>query len=284
MKSGAIVVVAVFAVVFSPGSVAYAQDHAQYYVLDAFGGVHAGGGAPVITPATPYFGFDVAANVEYVAVGTSVAVGDGYIVLDKFGGVHYGGALAADPPPGGTTPYFGFDAARSVVRRDAPSRIVSATQSGAITLSTASPTYTVLATANITAPIDGWLYVTGTSHMGCAGSPGEDLVAFLDVNVDATTEAAPPGQGLATVRDCTVVTASNLIPTANRTVSIVVAVTAGSHAVNLLGRKEAGTGSVRFLGRSVTAKFIAHDALGGMSLPAITPTPVADLSAFRVLR
>ena len=35
-----------------------------YYVLDAFGGVHAGGGAPVLLPATPYFGFNVAQDLE----------------------------------------------------------------------------------------------------------------------------------------------------------------------------------------------------------------------------
>lgn len=31
-----------------------------YYVLDGFGGVHAGGFAPAISPPTPYFGFDIA--------------------------------------------------------------------------------------------------------------------------------------------------------------------------------------------------------------------------------
>jgi len=38
----------------------------QFYVLDGFGGVHAGGGAPAISPATPYFGFDVAVDLTYV--------------------------------------------------------------------------------------------------------------------------------------------------------------------------------------------------------------------------
>ncbi len=77
---------------------ARAQNHAPYYVLDAFGGVHAAGGAPAITPATPYFGFDVAASVEYIPVGTAAASGDGILVLDKWGGVHLGGALASNPP------------------------------------------------------------------------------------------------------------------------------------------------------------------------------------------
>jgi len=35
-----------------------------FYVLDRFGGLHAGGGAPVLLPGTPYFGFDVAHDLE----------------------------------------------------------------------------------------------------------------------------------------------------------------------------------------------------------------------------
>jgi len=35
-----------------------------FYVLDRFGGLHAGGGAPVLLPGTPYFGFDVAQDLE----------------------------------------------------------------------------------------------------------------------------------------------------------------------------------------------------------------------------
>ena len=34
------------------------------YVLDGFGGVHAGGGAPILLPGTPYFGFDVVQDLE----------------------------------------------------------------------------------------------------------------------------------------------------------------------------------------------------------------------------
>ncbi len=40
-------------------------DHARYYVLDGFGGVHAGGGAPIVAPATPYFGCDIARAITY---------------------------------------------------------------------------------------------------------------------------------------------------------------------------------------------------------------------------
>ena len=37
---------------------------AAVYVLDGLGGVHAGGGAPVLSPSTPYFGFDIARDLE----------------------------------------------------------------------------------------------------------------------------------------------------------------------------------------------------------------------------
>ena len=102
MRLRRITVVAVLAVLVSLGSVAQAQNHAQHYVLDAFGGVHAGGGAPVITPATPY---------------------------------------------------FGFDAARSVVRRDVPSRIGWSTLTPDVFFDTATTSFTTLTTATITAPV-----------------------------------------------------------------------------------------------------------------------------------
>ena len=35
-----------------------------YYVLDGDGGVHAGGGAPAVSPPTPFFGFDIARVLE----------------------------------------------------------------------------------------------------------------------------------------------------------------------------------------------------------------------------
>ena len=89
--------------------------HGHFYVLEAFGGVHAGGGAPAISPLTPYFGFDVAEDIEYFPSDASGSAG--ILVLDKLGGVHPGGGLAASPPLG-PTPYFGFDAARAIVRRD----------------------------------------------------------------------------------------------------------------------------------------------------------------------
>ena len=91
----------------------FAQQNG-YYVLDGFGGVHSGGGAPAVFPQTPYFGFDAAVDIVYIPPGASG--NDGVLVLDALGGVHAGGAIA-----GGSlapaTPYFGFDIARGIAAR-----------------------------------------------------------------------------------------------------------------------------------------------------------------------
>jgi hypothetical protein len=70
-------------------------------------------------------------------------------------------------------------------------------------------------------------------------------------------------------------------------VSIVVPVTAGPHTVYLLGRKDnvsTTTGTVRYVGRTVTAQFIAQDALGQLSLAESGAFPAGDPSSLRFLR
>lgn len=106
-------------------------QHAQYYVLDGFGGVHTGGSAPALSPATPYFGFDVAVDLEYVPSELSFQDRSGVLVLDRFGGVHRGGGLAGVLPGRDTTPYFGFDIARAVVYRDRRPLVFTASVSAA---------------------------------------------------------------------------------------------------------------------------------------------------------
>lgn len=95
----------------------------RFYVLDGFGGVHAGNGAPTISPATPYFGFDVAQDIEFFQAQGTVSAG--ILVLDKFGGVHRGGGLQSQPISP-MTPYFGFNIARAIVARDTKPRIMGA--------------------------------------------------------------------------------------------------------------------------------------------------------------
>ena len=74
-------------------------------MLDGYGGIHAGGGAPVMNPVTPYFGWDIARDMELNASG------NGYYVLDGYGGIHTGGAASTLTSP---TPYFGWDIAKDL--------------------------------------------------------------------------------------------------------------------------------------------------------------------------
>ena len=73
-------------------------------MVDARGGLHAGGGATTLAPGPRDFGFDIARDVEAVADGSVYA-------LDGFGGVHAAGGAPTIAP---MTPYFGFDIARDM--------------------------------------------------------------------------------------------------------------------------------------------------------------------------
>ena len=85
-----------YVVDYSNGEVLKIVTPVSGYLLDGFGGLHSLGGAPAIVPAPPYFGFDVAEDVELS--------GTGAYVLDAFGGVHARGVPVLTP----VTPYFGF--------------------------------------------------------------------------------------------------------------------------------------------------------------------------------
>lgn len=275
--------VALVFVILAVGALpARAQNHAPHYVLDAFGGVHAAGGAPAIVPATPYFGFDVATSIEYIPIGTAAASGDGILVLDKWGGVHRGGALVANPPSG-STPYFGFDAARDVVFRDVPPRIVSVAETSILDLHTASAAFSTLASATIYAPTGGFLHVLGRSYMGCVSSAGTDLVAELSANVDSTGPGPNRFQGWATWADCN---RASLVYFAsrNQTVSFVTYVPAGPHTVYLLGRKESGTGELRFADRTLVVQFVAQNSHGQITMPEPGVPTTTNWSAVRPLR
>lgn len=93
-------------------------QYAPFYVLDGFGGVHAGGGAPTITPAPTYFGWDIAKAIDYVPIAySSLIYGDGLIVLDGYGGVHKGGELSGIVATWTNSTYFGWNIARDIVYR-----------------------------------------------------------------------------------------------------------------------------------------------------------------------
>lgn len=231
-----------------------AQDFvAQHYVLDGFGGVHAGGGAPLISPGTPYFGFDIAADIAHVP-GTG---GDGILVLDRLGGVHRGGAVSSYSA---VTPYFGFDVARAIVYRNVPPRAVNNASAVPTSIAAASAIYTVIASATIEAPDDGFLLVTGTVGFACTGVLSTvDLTAELTLNVDSTSEpAAISNLGLVSYPSCPPSTTIH----DGRTLTHLFFVGAGTHVVNLLARKVGGSADLQLFGRSVTGIFIDQNSLG----------------------
>jgi hypothetical protein len=261
MPNRLVFLVAVAAVTFAAGGApAQAQLHAQYYVLDAFGGVHAGGGAPLIVPATPYFGFDVTADLTYVPVGTASAVGDGLLVLDKWGGVHLGGALAADPPSGGT-PYFGFDAARAIVFRDIVPRTVGSVSPLLPNFTSSATTFVSVVSATIFAPDDGFLLVAGGGTVQCDTNAGKARVRF-STNVDST--AGDPqilgGGGYAVDLNC----AEGNLPAAHNSFQKLYPVSAGTHTAYVLYRHNAGsfTASFTLLNPFITVTYIDASATG----------------------
>lgn len=252
-------VASVSLLLFLVAAPASAQNHAPYYVLDAFGGVHAGGGAPVVSPGTPYFGFDAAVGIEYIPVGTSTATGDGILVLDKFGGVHSGGALAAHSP-GGSTPYFGFDAARAIVYRDVPPRAAgSPSKSAALT----SSTYAVITSASIHAPDDGFLLVNATSNLWCFGVGG--VRGEAGINVDGNLALS---NYLTEFFDCSL-SASDV--TTNVGMTGFFPVSAGDHTIDLVGRRVSGALAFNFDASLITVLFVDQDGVG-----TSTPAPVAS--------
>ena len=255
----------------------FAQDHAAHYVLDAFGGVHAGGGAPVISPATPYFGFDVATDIAYIPVGTGSAQGDGILVLDKWGGVHAGGALAF-APPSSRTPYFGFDAARAIVYRDIPTKIgFMASGQGQTMDLTTNASFVPVLTMIFNAPVDGFVHVVGQAAMACKTQGNLYLLAALAVNVGVTSDPLPlSGIGLATFDDCNLIGGN--VWASTETYSIVLPIERGARFIHLLARKSAGTSDLRIFGRSLTVQFIGPNALGQTTVPGPTASPAGDLS------
>lgn len=228
----------------SVGSMVWAQ-HGQHYVLDAFGGVHAGGGAPVISPSTPYFGFDAAVDIEYIAVGTGVATGDGILVLDKFGGVHTGGALATDPPSG-PTPYFGFDAARGIVSRNIAPRAAGMYDDNSVVISGVN--FATVASVTIRTPDAGAVLAIATVEYACSTGVGTDARGVLALAADLGT---PVGNWFVRIESCS----AGLLHTV--TVSTLLTVSAGEHQIKLLGRKTSGTApNMAFGDRSLSALYV----------------------------
>ena len=191
-----------------------AGQEGQFYVLDGFGGVHAGGGAPAMSPATPYFGFDVAVDFTYVPAHQTIGGESGILVLDAFGGVHSGGPLRFDPPSG-ATPYFGFSAARAIIYRDRRPQVMSAVVqadgnlvqgSDGVTGATLTDTGRYLVTFDRS--IQNCAMVAGVglaSHVAFDGLPGT-LARSIRTGVETgfqgvNVEIVDPATGTASVAD-----------------------------------------------------------------------------------
>jgi len=230
-------------------------QHAQYYVLDGFGGVHAAGGAAVISPATPYFGFDVAADIAYVPLGTTAGHGDGILVLDEFGGVHSGGALASAPPVP-TPPYFGFRVAKAITYRNVPPRATGNTFYGTVNVTNSG--YLAMNTVSIDAPDDGHLLLVATVTIGCASTGSAGVLLDFALTVDTSTvSGVPTWRGHFLPNQCT------YFPTEVYTVTRLVPVSAGSHTVFLLAKDSGGGTKARLRTRVMNVLFVDQDGSGG---------------------
>jgi hypothetical protein len=208
-----------------------------YYVLDGYGGVHAGGGAATISPATPYFGWDIAKGIDYFAVANSASnYGHGILVLDGYGGVHKGGKLLGQSIS--ATPYFGWDIARDIVARIIPPRAAYSSYSSANTEVTSS-SYVSIRSVTLYLPDDSYVLITGTCSLG--NNHATDYVwARVALGVDGLTAL----DNLEAEHD---------LPSANHTHNWfnitrtqMTFVTAGSHTFYFLLRKMSGTGQVLY--------------------------------------
>ncbi len=159
------------------------------YVLDGFGGVNSGGGAPVMNPATPYFGFDVARDMELAATG--------YYVLDGWGGLHAGGGAAPMAGP----PYFGFDASADLELAPTGNYALDIfggvhANAGAPVLNPATPYFGFDAARDFELATGGGYYVFdawGGLHFGGGATPLAPLPPYFGFDASQDIEVVPGG-------------------------------------------------------------------------------------------
>lgn len=228
----------------------YAQQ-GQYYVLDGFGGVHAGGGAGALSGAPPYFGFDIARGIAY-APGV---LDGGILVLDGFGGVHTIGLGAVVP----ATPYFGFDVARGITYKNIPPRAAGVTDATNHVLS--SPTYQSIVSATVNAPDDGYVLVFATAGTFCTTSSGAASAQF-SLSVNSLTPDPALDLYHTDFTDCSNAAPGLGVPIEPIALTKLFAVGPGAQTVYLIGRRNAGTVNVSVSGASIVAVFVDHDGSG----------------------
>ena len=243
-------------------AVALVAQYAPFYVLDGYGGVHGGGGAPVITPATPYFGWDIARDFFYVPTSTSdTNYGDGLLVLDGFGGVHTGGKLSTVSLP--ASPYFGWDIARAIAFRRIDPQAYGAVSTTWTDYTSAAWTQVIAESMNMVLPDAGYVIVTISCNIvnPDASSPpsGKCIGADIAIGVNSTSSADAASIRTANLGDAYIPMGSgvNGYPTdiASLTRSFYFN-TGGTQRFYFLARRSFGTGTVRILHPSITCLYV----------------------------
>jgi hypothetical protein len=253
-----------FLLLLSPPS--YAQ-YVPYYVLDGYGGVHAGGGAAAITTnKPPYFGWDIARALNYVPVGYSGNYGHGVLVLDGFGGIHVGGNLWSTAPNPKTF-YFGFDIARDISFRTIPPRVNFGTYSSANQEITTT-TFVSVRSCTLYLPDDGFVIIGGGCSMGNNSTTyTKARVAF---GVDSTTAAA---DNIDAEVGLPQTTHPNHWQSVYRSQGVFCA--AGTHTFYLLIREQsASAGTVLYYDPHIYAVYIDMNAMGYSVAPDISGTTI----------
>lgn len=231
-----------------------------YYVLDGWGGVHAGGGAAAISPTSSYFGWDIAKAIDYFAVAnSSTNYGHGILVLDGYGGVHKGGKLSGQSVAAST--YFGWNIARDIVARIIPPRANYSSYNVGNTEVTSS-TYVVIRSVTIRLPDDGYVFMAANCALGNNHATVDTTCRFA-FGVDGTT----PVDGIERYIDLP----SNAHPNHwhSATITQMDFLTAGQHTINFLIREAtAGSaGQVLYFDPTLCVILIDQSYYGTSGLP-----------------
>ena len=247
--------VALGLVVFSTPSFG---QYFPYYMLDGYGGVHAGGGAPAISPTTYYFGWDIAKSIEFFPVAYSSAIhGDAVLVLDGYGGVHKGGKLSGLAVS--ATPYFGWNIARGIVARwFHPQANYSTLNTDNLTIT--STAFASLQSVTLVFPNDGYALVSAGCSMGNNSTAGF-VRACIALGLDSTTDAIDNIEREIGLKQWV---EGQLDQWGSVNLSQMKYVTAGYHTFYFLAKKQVATdpGTISYYDPTISVVFIDRDAYG----------------------
>jgi hypothetical protein len=240
-------------------SIPLLSQYAPFYVLDGYGGVHAGGGAPAISPATPYFGWNIARDIAHLPVATSdTNYGDGILVLDGYGGVHLGGKLSGVSVA--ATPYFGFDIAKSLTFRRIDPQAYGAAPGTYIDITYPPSTFyqAIGESMNMVLPDAGYVVVTIGAYFCNPASDytanGKWIAGQMGIGVNSTTDIDYYSDRSFHLSD--VITPSYLYPYENVSLTrIFYFDSGGTQRFYFLVRPYSGTGTIRVINPTITCMY-----------------------------